>query len=178
MAGTRVYEDHRQESLKIMEETESKKSKILELLAYITERLKDLDDEKEELKQFQVLDKQKRACEYALYSREQVDATEALNRLEEEYRNRFIDAGREISDEPDRASIIDSHLSSIAKLEKELLNQKTTLIELQTEIESGSTDITEVITSKAQLEISIQESDKDALLKSSGQVKKFDFFLI
>ncbi|CAB4408992.1 unnamed protein product [Rhizophagus irregularis] len=46
VAGTRVYEQRRQESKKIIEETDSKRSKIEELLNYIEERLEELEEEK------------------------------------------------------------------------------------------------------------------------------------
>ena len=55
VAGTRVYEDHRQESLKILEETGAKQAKINELLGFIDERLVELAEEKEELQKFQTL---------------------------------------------------------------------------------------------------------------------------
>ena len=50
VAGTRVYEDRREEALKIMQETNSKRDKIQEVISYIEERLDELEGEKEELK--------------------------------------------------------------------------------------------------------------------------------
>lgn len=69
VAGTKVYETRRTESLKIMEETEAKRKKISELLTYIEERLAELEEEKEELKEFQAKDKERRCLEYAMHSR-------------------------------------------------------------------------------------------------------------
>jgi structural maintenance of chromosome 3 (chondroitin sulfate proteoglycan 6) len=69
VAGTKVYEQRRSESLKLMEETEAKRSKIGDLLEYIEERLAELEEEKEELKEFQDKDRERRCLEYALYSR-------------------------------------------------------------------------------------------------------------
>lgn len=54
VAGTRVYDERRKESLKIMNETEQKKLRIDEVIIYIDERLKELDRERKELKEFQV----------------------------------------------------------------------------------------------------------------------------
>lgn len=54
VAGTNVYESRREESTKIIQETDTKRTKIEELLAYIDERLTDLEEEKAELKEFQV----------------------------------------------------------------------------------------------------------------------------
>jgi structural maintenance of chromosome 3 (chondroitin sulfate proteoglycan 6) len=59
VAGTKVYEERREESLQIIKETNHKREKINEVVAYIDERLKELDEEKEELKAYQQLDKVK-----------------------------------------------------------------------------------------------------------------------
>lgn len=66
VAGTKVYEQRRQESLKIMDETDSKSGKIDELLTYIEERLSELEAEKEELREYQDKDKERRCLDYAL----------------------------------------------------------------------------------------------------------------
>ena len=84
VAGTKVYEQRRAESLRIMAETEGKKSKIVELLDFIETRLGELEEEKEELKEFQDKDKEKRCLEYALYQRELEEVAEALEEIEEE----------------------------------------------------------------------------------------------
>ena len=100
VAGTRVYETRRAESERIIEETgelvyiravsesafiyilaESKQSKIDELLAYIEERLQELEEEKEELREFQQNDKERRCLEYALYQRELLDVSTALEEV-------------------------------------------------------------------------------------------------
>ncbi|PWN42705.1 putative SMC3 [Ceraceosorus guamensis] len=86
VAGTRVYETRRAESLKIMEETDSKRSKIDDLLKYIEERLAELDDEKEELRQYYDKDKERRCLEYALYYRSLQDHVAKLEELEEKRR--------------------------------------------------------------------------------------------
>ena len=67
-----------------MAETEGKKSKIVELLDFIETRLGELEEEKEELKEFQEKDKEKRCLEYALYQRELEEVAEALEEIEEE----------------------------------------------------------------------------------------------
>src|SRR6201996_2155861 len=60
VAGTQVYEQRRAESLKIMDETDTKREKIDELLQFIEERLNELEEEKEELRGFQEKDREKR----------------------------------------------------------------------------------------------------------------------
>ncbi|KAJ1255362.1 hypothetical protein BS78_K254900 [Paspalum vaginatum] len=64
IGGTRVYEDRRNESLKIMNLTANKRKQIDQFVHYLEERLRELDEEKEELKKYQQLDKQRRSLEY------------------------------------------------------------------------------------------------------------------
>ena len=59
VAGTRVYEERREESNKIITETNSKRDKIQEVIAYIEERLEELEGEKEELRAYQKCDRDK-----------------------------------------------------------------------------------------------------------------------
>ena len=47
-----------------------------------------MEKEKEELSQFQILDRQRRSLEYTIYMREQMETNEKLNELEE---NRRVD---------------------------------------------------------------------------------------
>lgn len=84
VAGTKVYEQRRAESLRIMSETDAKRTKISELLEYIESRLTELEEEKEELKEFQDKDKERRCLEYALYQRELEEVGEALEEIEED----------------------------------------------------------------------------------------------
>lgn len=86
VAGTKVYEQRRTESLRIMAETDAKRTKINELLEYIESRLTELEEEKEELREFQEKDKERRCLEYALYQRELEEVGEALEEIEEERR--------------------------------------------------------------------------------------------
>lgn len=53
-----------------MSAAEGKREKINELLKYIEERLHTLEDEKEELAQYQKWDKMRRALEYTIYNQE------------------------------------------------------------------------------------------------------------
>lgn len=86
VAGTKVYEQRRAESLKIMADTDAKRDKINELLEFIESRLTELEEEKEELKEFQEKDKERRCMEYALYQRELEEVGEALMEIEDDHR--------------------------------------------------------------------------------------------
>ncbi|KAG0185738.1 Structural maintenance of chromosomes protein 3, partial [Apophysomyces sp. BC1034] len=86
IAGTQVYEQKRRESTKIMEETDTKKTKIVEVLDYIQDRIRELQEEKDELSNYQTLESERRALEYTIYAREQVDANGRLEELDDNRR--------------------------------------------------------------------------------------------
>lgn len=70
VAGTRTYEEHRAESLRILEETRGKRERIGELLSYISSRLGDLQQEKEALQHWQHLERRRRTLQRKVYSGE------------------------------------------------------------------------------------------------------------
>ncbi|KAL9052564.1 MAG: hypothetical protein Q9162_005312 [Coniocarpon cinnabarinum] len=82
VAGTQVYENRRAESLKIMNETDSKRAKIDELLTTIRGRLEELEEEKEELRAYQDKDRERRCLEYTIYNREQEEINRALEEID------------------------------------------------------------------------------------------------
>ena len=82
VAGTTVYDEKRQASITQMEVDEASIEKINEVLAYIEQRLVELEGEKAELTEYQALDRSRRALEYTLYSTELKKAREYLDELE------------------------------------------------------------------------------------------------
>lgn len=55
-----MFDEKKEESLKVLEETTQKLGKSESLLGFIDERLKKLEEEKEDLKEYQKWDKTKR----------------------------------------------------------------------------------------------------------------------
>ena len=108
VAGTQVYEARRTESLKIMIETNNKREKIDELLVYIKERLSELEEEKEELRDYQEKDKDRRCLQYSIDQREQVAIANELDNLDDqrqggvddtdESSERFVQGEKELTD--------------------------------------------------------------------------------
>lgn len=108
VAGTQVYEARRTESLKIMTETNNKRAKIDELLDYIKERLSELEEEKEELRDYQDKDKERRCLQYTIDHREQVAIASELDNLDEQRqtgvddtddtRDRFIQGEKDLAE--------------------------------------------------------------------------------
>jgi structural maintenance of chromosome 3 (chondroitin sulfate proteoglycan 6) len=116
VAGTKVYEQRRAESLRIIEDTDSKRTKIVELLDYIDSRLAELEEEKEELREFQERDKDRRCLEYAMYARELEDVAEALEEIEEERKNEVHGANqrRERFSSREQQILVRSKLTSLS----------------------------------------------------------------
>ena len=90
-----------------MNETNSKRTKIDELLDFINERLAELEEEKDELRNYQDRDRERRCLEYTIYSREQQEIAGVLDSLEEQRqtgvedtdlnRDRFIQGERDMA---------------------------------------------------------------------------------
>ena len=79
VAGTRVYDERKEESMNILNDTEGKVEKITEFLKTIEDRLKVLEDEKEELKEYQKWDKARRTLEYIIYETELRETKKSLD---------------------------------------------------------------------------------------------------
>merc|ERR1711972_166342 len=84
VAGTRVYDERREESIGILTETEGKRDKIDEFLQTIDERLATLEEEKDELNEYQKYDKMRRALEYQMHDRDLQDARKKISEIENE----------------------------------------------------------------------------------------------
>ena len=108
VAGTQVYEARRTESLKIMTETNNKREKIDELLNYIKERLTELEEEKEELRDYQEKDKDRRCLQYSIDNREQDAINKELEKLDDQrqtgvddtddHREHFVNGEKELAE--------------------------------------------------------------------------------
>ena len=61
--------------------SEAKREKIEEMLGYIEERLATLEEEKEELRAYQDLDKMRRSLEYTIHDKELRDTRHKLEQV-------------------------------------------------------------------------------------------------
>jgi structural maintenance of chromosome 3 (chondroitin sulfate proteoglycan 6) len=121
VAGTQVYESRRTESLKIVTDTDNKRSKIDDLLAYIRERLDELEEEKEELRAYQEKDRERRCLEYAIYRNEQEEVADWLTRIDDERQNDVLGA--------------DEHSQSFLQAEEELKDMDTQINRFKQQID-------------------------------------------
>ncbi|KAJ3330378.1 Structural maintenance of chromosomes protein 3 [Blyttiomyces sp. JEL0837] len=182
VAGTRVYEHRRQESLKIMEETDSKRSKINELLDYIESRLTELEEEKEELKQYQELDKERRCLEYTIYHREQTEVNESLEKLEESRRlevegnnqmqNQYAMREKIITDLEREIRVTETKLNAVSRDRGELDDDKQELTKAIAALELVVKDLEEAkyqaTTAKKTIRAELEKLDKTIATKEQG----------
>ncbi|ORX91367.1 structural maintenance of chromosome protein 3 [Basidiobolus meristosporus CBS 931.73] len=162
VAGTRVYETRRQESLKIMEETDLKRRKIEELLAYIEERLGELEEEKEELRNFQELDRERRCLEYTIYQREQNEIGEALEEIEEDRRREVLGSNQkrerynqrehEISETENSIRELQQKIDLLTLEKQQLLEDKQEQVKILANIEMTVSDLEGDLSSDAGLQ--------------------------
>ncbi|KAH9892892.1 structural maintenance of chromosome protein 3 [Cubamyces lactineus] len=150
VAGTKVYEQRRAESLRIMAETDSKRAKIAELLEYIDTRLTELEEEKEELKEFQEKDKERRCLEYALYQRELEEVGAALEEIEEERRGEVHSANVRREQFNDREK-------QVQNLERAIAQIKTNLTTLTLTRQGAQSELTDLVRSRTELECTVND---------------------
>ncbi|XWS71366.1 hypothetical protein CRYUN_Cryun03dG0132600 [Craigia yunnanensis] len=153
IGGTRVYEERRRESLKIMQETGNKRKQIIQVVQYLDERLKELDEEKEELRKYQQLDKQRKSLEYTIYDKELQDARRKLEEVEEartkvseksaEMYNAVLDSHERFKDLDKMSKDLTKELQSLNKEKEALEIQQADAIKKQTALELDVKDLEE-----------------------------------
>lgn len=82
LAGAGTYETKRVEANKLLDDAEAKRASIGSALGSLEKRLADLEGEKNELQEYEGLDRQHRALTYALYDRELEASVRELETLE------------------------------------------------------------------------------------------------
>ncbi|TPX33876.1 hypothetical protein SmJEL517_g03353 [Synchytrium microbalum] len=162
VAGTRVYEQRRQESLKIMDETDAKRAKINELLEYIQERLTELETEKEELVQFQEKDRERRCLEYSVYHRDQTEVNNQLEQLEEDRRSDAEGAF-------EKQNAFNDREKHIAEIEKEIKAFRIDMADLKNEKQLLDDDLQEYVRTHEHTTLGLDELVENA---QHGQERK------
>lgn len=163
IGGTRVYEERRRESLKIMQETGNKRKQIIQVVQYLDERLKELDEEKEELRKYQQLDKQRKSLEYTIYDKELHDARQKLLEVEEA-RSKVSEKSAKMYND-----VLNAHEES-KDLEKVLKDLTKEVQALNKEKEAAEKQQTEAIKKQTELELDV----KDMLERFSGNIQAKD----
>lgn len=155
IGGTRVYEERRRESLKIMQETGNKRKQIIQVVQYLDERLRELDEEKEELRKYQQLDKQRKSLEYTVYDKELHDARQKLAEVEEsrtkvsetsaQMYNSVLDAHEKSKDLDKTYKDLTKEIQGLNKEKEAIEKRRTEWIKKQTKLELDDKDLQEKI---------------------------------
>ncbi|XP_047983686.1 structural maintenance of chromosomes protein 3-like [Salvia hispanica] len=133
IGGTRVYEERRRESLKIMQDTGNKRKQIIQVVQYLDDRLRELDEEKEELKKYQQLDRQRKSLEYTIYDKELHDAKQQMAKIDEDrYMVSKISATmyNSVLDAHEKCKELDKLLKDLTK-EAQILSREKEAVEKQ-----------------------------------------------
>lgn len=82
VAGTRVFDEKKNESLKILQQQDSKKVSIDETIDYVKERLSELKVEEKELNSFKKYDSERRIIEYTIYNKQLQEAIQNIEKID------------------------------------------------------------------------------------------------
>ncbi|XP_064952529.1 structural maintenance of chromosomes protein 3-like isoform X2 [Musa acuminata AAA Group] len=155
IGGTRVYEERRRESLKIMQETGNKRKQIDQVVQYLEERLRELDEEKEELRKYQQLDKQRRSLEYTIYDKELNGVRQKLDEIEESRKkvsekstrmhNSVLEAHENLKLLEKESKVLMKELQSLNKEKEDTEKKRTEALKMHTQIELDLRDLEERI---------------------------------
>ncbi|ESO87805.1 hypothetical protein LOTGIDRAFT_127102 [Lottia gigantea] len=150
VAGTKVYDERKEESKGILVETEGKREKINDLLKYIEERLDTLESEKEELKEYQKWDRMRRSLDYTIHDHELRDTRRKLEELQEKRDN----SGANTTKLRDGQQEANDKVKSINKDLKELKGRMQAMLEEKDGLSSENQDLTK---RKAKLELNMKD---------------------
>ncbi|GJQ71626.1 hypothetical protein Trydic_g11325 [Trypoxylus dichotomus] len=154
VAGTRVYDERRDESMTILKETEGKLEKIEEFLHTIEEKLSTLEEEKEELKQYQHHDKNRRALEYIIH---EVELNENKKKLSELLKQRE-ESGTE---QEKLAANLKKAQDQIKMLTRKSKETKKELSSIKEERDILNNDHQHLIKEKAKLDLTIKDLSEE-----------------
>eukprot|EP00911_Craspedida_sp_UC1_P000791 UC1_evm2s604 len=159
VAGTSVYDERRRESVRILEDTQSKRERVAEVLEDIETRLSELEEEKDELREYQTLDRDHRTIEYTIASKE-LDVTRKT--LEELEGNRVRES--EKSQLAHRDHQMDAQ--GIEEMEAEMAECMADVRAIDGEVRTIEEDSREQVKRRATLELDI--ADLEAELGDDG----------
>nr|XP_016488728.1 PREDICTED: structural maintenance of chromosomes protein 3-like [Nicotiana tabacum] len=159
IGGAHVYEERRRESLKLMQETGNKRKQIIQVLQYLDEKLNELEQEKDELKKYQQLDKQRKSLEYTIFDKELHDARQKLNEVEE--------ARKKVSENSTTMYKAHEKSKELEKLSKDLTKEIQNLSKGKEAVQKQRT---EAIRKRAKLDLDY----KDLQEKMSTNIKAKD----
>lgn len=158
VAGTRVYDERREESMTILKDAEGKMSKIVDFLQTIEDKLSTLEEEKEELKEYQKWDRTRRMLEYVIHEKELADNKKKLTDLEKSRKT----SGEE---QTKYADDLKKAIETIRGFTKKVKDTKKELVTLKEERDTLTTKYQQLIKDKTKLDLTIKDLNDEVLGK-------------
>ena len=150
IGGTSVYEEKRRESLKIMDDTKSRRDQIQETVDFIESRLAELDEEKDELQAYMDHDRARRSLEYAIHEKELSETRAKLDDAEEK-RRLHVDKAR---DEDERAHALHDELK---QTERECKDRERAVAVAKEELLTADIELRVAVEKKTAADLDVQE---------------------
>lgn len=91
ISGSNVYETRRKDSLKLLTDTDNRRSKIDELVQTIEDRLGELEEEKEELEAYNKNDRERRCLLYTIARRDEINFEDRIAKIDDYRQNGMAD---------------------------------------------------------------------------------------
>lgn len=191
VAGTGVYESRRAESKSLLEDTAQRSEKIDDAIAQLDEKLKTLQEEQQELRQFQEADVKRRSLEYAIHTTELNSTRKEIERLEAQYGQKANQTEAQlnrIAELEDRRAALAAKAAEAARRVAEYEQQLAHLERERTVLEARRNDIalrdddTKEAGDAARMELKSLQTEQKELAKSVDKTraeyvakkKKFD----
>ncbi|KAK4941441.1 Structural maintenance of chromosomes protein 3, partial [Elasticomyces elasticus] len=149
VAGTQVFAVKKEESFKIMNETNNKMAAIDSTFEQISERLADLEEEQVELRNFQEQDAEKRAVEWVVSQRELEAVNAALEKIEGR-RDGRVDEAADVRDKHNEAE------DNMARIAQQLEQLKQNIQAARLEKRQLEEERRERAKAKAQAELEVK----------------------
>ncbi|XP_022912891.1 structural maintenance of chromosomes protein 3 [Onthophagus taurus] len=156
VAGTKVYDERREESLGILRDAGGRIEKIEEFLHTIEERLSTLEEEKEELKQYQHHDKIRRALEYIIHEVELNENKKKKDDLEKQ-REESGSEQKKLTGNYKKAQ------EQIKVLTRKTKDTKKELVSIKEERDMLNNETQHLIKEKAKLDLTIKDLSEEVL---------------
>eukprot|EP00906_Rhabdomonas_costata_P030282 RCo042806 len=173
VAGTKVYDDRRAESLRLLAEADQKILKIDESIGAVGSRLQELETDKDELTKYRELEKGKRAIEYTIYERQLVAAREKIAEIDMakasgtpkglELQERLVQVQRKLKETEKRRSEQDVVLAEYSRERAGIEEERKRLHLRRTDLGISLNEI--------QSQAQRSEKDRAALQSEAGKVE-------
>ncbi|OON23261.1 RecF/RecN/SMC protein [Opisthorchis viverrini] len=181
VAGTRVYDERKEESKQIFKESEAKREQISELLNSIEDRLRTLENETKELKEYQHWDRERRALEYTIYDRELKETKKKLEDIQSkreqssESTAEIRRAAKECADQIEACFFFSLSFTTVSRitpqrLERELRDNRLKEAQMQDEVEQVQASVSDVLQRREQLQLTI--ADYSATLRGGKSARE------